>query len=106
MELGALLSKVVLVDSQLLLASWGFRQKYEIEYRLSRSGGYIRWLLVSASQGLMLWPPSFLRAHWEIRFLLFLLGVVFLVWPNLILHIANAMGLGSLVQRSGSSGGA
>jgi hypothetical protein len=72
------------------IAFWAIRHKGELDYKLDTAGKFIRWLSVGICLGFVFLAPELLNPPY-VRVSVFVLGMAFLVWPNLAYHLTRVL---------------
>jgi len=72
------------------IAVWAIRRKGELDYELDDTAKFIRWIIASLCLGIPIFRPDVFKSP-SSRISLGLIGLAFLVWPNLAYHLTNLL---------------
>jgi hypothetical protein len=72
------------------IAAWAIRRQGELDYELDPTAKFIRWIVASLCLGIPIFRPEVLKSP-SLRISLGLIGLAFLVWPNLAYHLSNLL---------------
>jgi hypothetical protein len=77
---------------------WAIRRQGELDYELDETMKLIRWVVASLCLGFTIFRPEVLRSP-RLRISVGLIGLAFLVWPNLACHLTNLLRFLKLLPR-------
>jgi hypothetical protein len=81
---------------------WAIRHRGELDYDLDPTARAVRWLVVAVCFGLVLRLPQLLNPP-SLRVCVGIVGIAFLVWPNLAYHTTRFLRLIKLLRTPSSS---
>ena len=76
---------------------WAIRRQGELDYDLDRIARAVRWVIVIICLGLVFGLPQLLNPP-SLRVCVAIIGIAFLVWPNLAYHTTRFLRLIRLLR--------
>ena len=72
-------------------ASWALRRKFDLDIPMTAQGRMIRWLCVFGCWMVASLPLAHSGVFFVILVVVFVGGLAFLLWPNVVVHLMNGL---------------